>query len=64
MAQPDKNIHRIAIYYLNRWLVTFNRSYTQPTNDQIDRINNILNLHFELVGEKRKQLIEFNMKAV
>jgi HEAT repeat protein len=59
----DENISKIANDYLNRWLFNFNRSFTKPTSEQKDRINNALKLHAKIIGENRKQAIEFNMKT-
>jgi len=59
----DEYIKKIANDYLEKWLVNFNRSFTMPTSEQIDRINIALKFHAKTIGENRKLAIEFNMKA-
>jgi hypothetical protein len=63
LSSPNKNIRGIADGYLNRWLRNFNRSFTKPTNAQIERIASLIRAHRNEIGDNRIRTIEFNMKG-
>jgi len=63
IRDSDEEIVNLSRSAIHRWLIRFNRSFTQPTANQIEKLSDAIGAAGDLLNEKTKAQLLFSMKS-
>ena len=63
IGDPDEAVVSISRFGVQRWLGGFNRTFTQPTGDQITRLGTALERCGDWLDEKTKEQLRFSIRT-
>ena len=62
VTDPDDGVRTLAIRLVDRWIEGFNRSQTQPTAKQLQRIGALLDAVASRMPEETAKMVRFSIK--
>lgn len=64
LTDPDDGVRTFASRLIERWIENFNRSQTQPTAKQLQRISALLDSLAPRMPEETARMLRFSIKPL